>query len=837
MSGLKRHFPGTEKEQSVSVKKRGVGEGVSRRVGSTNFCQWTDEQLKGFLTQRGEDFDESLDRSTLLALAVECEFNTGLAKMPPPAQEQAQAQAEVDPLDAFMAEIDQQVEADIPNASRPEEGMGCDEVADPVADFLEARRTGAVNVAVAMGAGYNSDDDVYATAKAADGGVDMEYDSDDNPIVKKRAIEPLPALDHSEIEYPEFAKDFYDVHREVAKMTDEQLADFLKSHQLKISGYDAPRPVQQFNQCGFGPALMSVIKKQGFAKPTPIQLGGLPAALSGRDILGVAKTGSGKTAAFVLPMIVHIMAQPELSKGEGPVAVIAAPTRELAEQIHKQARIFGKPYGLKITACFGGLRKYDQLKELKLGAEVMVGTPGRIIDLIKMKACNMRRATYLVFDEADRMFDMGFEPQIRSIMGQIRPDRQTMLFSATMPHRVERLARDALTSPVRITVGAIGAANEDIRQSVAILANDTLKYHWLMQRLQRFVDEGDVLIFANKKARVEEVLEKLKAKGYRVDAIHGDLDQHSRMEILKKFREGSTHVLVATDVASRGLDIRSIKTVVNFDAAKDIDGHVHRIGRTGRAGDKDGTAYTLVAPQEVRFAGSLVQSLTAAGQEVPRELHDLAMKDGRFNKNNKRGKGVKSEKRRPQVGGAGLGFSTSQSNPTTTTASRTPPQYQPPSMMFAPASDSSQSHHMPPPPAGPTITPPASNPNPPGAMKKQMQHDDALKSYHQGMFRSQFVKSGVTGGDLSAAPIVVAPKVLSSRPVPPPPTPVTEKPIVSTPQPLLPQRRAVMDPPVVTKTPEFSAAFAAAQAIAARLGSGFPSDSSNASQDGHDRRR
>ncbi|KAL0435986.1 UNVERIFIED_CONTAM: DEAD-box ATP-dependent RNA helicase 24 [Sesamum radiatum] len=275
------------------------------------------------------------------------------------------------------------------------------------------------------------------------------------------------------------------------------------------------------------------------------------------------------------------------------------------------------------------MSKLEQFKELKAGCEIVVATPGRLIDMIKMKALTMLRATYLVLDEADRMFDLGFEPQIRSIVGQIRPDRQTLLFSATMPRKVEKLAREILSDPVRVTVGEVGMANEDITQVVQVIPSDTEKLPWLLEKLPGMIDEGDVLVFASKKATVDEVESQLVQRGFKAAALHGDKDQASRMEILQKFKSGTYHVLIATDVAARGLDIKSIKSVVNFDIAKDMDMHVHRIGRTGRAGDKDGTAYTLITQKEARFAGELVNSLIAAGQNVSTELMDLAMKVGK----------------------------------------------------------------------------------------------------------------------------------------------------------------------------------------------------------------
>lgn len=409
-------------------------------------------------------------------------------------------------------------------------------------------------------------------------------------------------------------------------MSEQDVAEYRKSLAIRVSGFDVPRPIKAFEDSGFSVQLMNAIKKQGYEKPTSIQCQALPIVLSGRDVIGIAKTGSGKTAAFVLPMIVHIMDQPEIGKEEGPIGVICAPTRELAHQIFLEAKKFSKSHGIRVSAVYGGMSKLEQFKELKAGCEIVVATPGRLIDMIKMKALVMLRATYLVLDEADRMFDLGFEPQIRSIVGQIRPDRQTLLFSATMPRKVEKLAREILTDPVRVTVGEVGMANEDITQVVHVIPSDAEKLPWLLEQLPGMIDNGDVLVFASKKATVDEIESQLVQKAFKVAALHGDKDQASRMEILQKFKSGVYHVLIATDVAARGLDIKSIKSVVNFDIARDMDMHVHRIGRTGRAGDKDGTAYTLITQKEARFAGELVNSLIAAGQNVSMELMDLAMK-------------------------------------------------------------------------------------------------------------------------------------------------------------------------------------------------------------------
>ncbi|KAK3415378.1 hypothetical protein EUGRSUZ_H01004 [Eucalyptus grandis] len=563
---------------------------------------------------------------------------------------------EIDPLDAFMEGIHEEMRAAPPPKPKEKaEKYRDDEDDDPMESFLRAKKDVGLTLASdVLHAGYDSDEEVYAAAKAVDAGL-LEYDSDDNPIVlDKKKIEPIPALDHSEIDYEPFTKDFYEEKESISGMSEQDVADYRKSLAIRVSGFDVPRLIKSFDDCGFSPQLMNAIAKQGYEKPTSIQCQALPIVLSGRDIIGIAKTGSGKTAAFVLPMIVHIMDQPELAKEEGPIGVICAPTRELAHQIYLECKKFAKSHGIRVSAVYGGMSKLDQFKELKAGCEIVVATPGRLIDLLKMKALTMLRATYLVLDEADRMFDLGFEPQIRSIVGQIRPDRQTLLFSATMPRKVEKLAREILSDPVRVTVGEVGMANEDITQVVHVIPSDAEKLPWLIEKLPARIDEGDVLVFASKKAAVDDIESQLSQRGFKVAALHGDKDQASRMEILQKFKSGIYHVLIATDVAARGLDIKSIKSVVNFDIARDMDMHVHRIGRTGRAGDKDGVAYTLITQKEARFGGELVNSLIAAGQNVPMELMDLAMKDGRFRSKRDSRKGG-GRKGRGRGGGGGSG--------------------------------------------------------------------------------------------------------------------------------------------------------------------------------------
>uniref|UniRef100_A0A8C6X3Q1 ATP-dependent RNA helicase DDX42 n=1 Tax=Naja naja TaxID=35670 RepID=A0A8C6X3Q1_NAJNA len=480
----------------------------------------------------------------------------------------------------------------------------------------------------------------------------LEYDSDGNPIApSKKIIDPLPPIDHSEIEYPPFEKNFYDEHEEITSLTPQQVVELRHKLNLRVSGAAPPRPGSSFAHFGFDEQLMHQIRKSEYTQPTPIQCQGIPVALSGRDMIGIAKTGSGKTAAFIWPMLIHIMDQKELEPGDGPIAVIVCPTRELCQQIHAECKRFGKAYNLRSVAVYGGGSMWEQAKALQEGAEIVVCTPGRLIDHVKKKATNLQRVTYLVFDEADRMFDMGFEYQVRSIASHVRPERQTLLFSATFRKKIEKLARDILIDPIRVVQGDIGEANEDITQIVEILSSGPNKWNWLTSRLVEFTSSGSVLLFVTKKANAEELANNLKQEGHSLGLLHGDMDQSERNKVISDFKKGTFPVLVATDVAARGLDIPSIKTVINYDVARDIDTHTHRIGRTGRAGEK-GVAYTLLTQKDSNFAGDLVRNLEGANQHVSKELLDLAMQNAWFRKSRfKGGKGKKLN-----IGGGGLGY-------------------------------------------------------------------------------------------------------------------------------------------------------------------------------------
>uniref|UniRef100_A0A5S6QIZ8 RNA helicase n=1 Tax=Trichuris muris TaxID=70415 RepID=A0A5S6QIZ8_TRIMR len=481
---------------------------------------------------------------------------------------------------------------------------------------------------------------------------DLEYDEEGNPLPpKKKYIDPLPPVDHAAIEYEPFGKNFYEEHSDIAALTIEGVKTLRQKLDLKVLGADSPKPVTSFAHFGFDEQLMNVIRRSKFSQPTPIQAQGIPIAMSGRDIVGIAKTGSGKTAAYIWPALYHIMDQRELQQNEGPICLIVVPTRELAIQVYNEARKYGKPYGLRVVCAYGGGSKWEQTKALQEGAEIVVCTPGRMIDLVKAQATNLERVTYLVFDEADRMFDLGFEAQVRSIANHVRPDRQCMMFSATFKKKIERLSRDILSDPIKVIQGEISEANVDIEQHVEVLPVGPAKWLWLTNNLVKFCSVGKVLVFVSQKLHAEELAKNLSGRDFRVCLLHGDLLQHQRNEVIQAFRKDDVPILVATDVAARGLDIPSIKTVVNYDVARDADTHIHRIGRTGRAGEK-GSAYTLVTEKDKEFAGHLVRSLENVNQSVPKALLDLAMQSSWFRKTR-----FKKEKaKRPGIGGFGLGY-------------------------------------------------------------------------------------------------------------------------------------------------------------------------------------
>ncbi|PIA37424.1 hypothetical protein AQUCO_03000183v1 [Aquilegia coerulea] len=322
----------------------------------------------------------------------------------------------------------------------------------------------------------------------------------------------------------------------------------------------APAPIESFADMCLHSSIMKDIAFHEYTRPTSIQAQAMPVALSGKDLLGCAETGSGKTAAFTIPMIQHCLAQPPIRRGDGPLALVLAPTRELAQQIEKEVKAFSRSLeSFRTSIVVGGTNMAEQRSELKAGVNIVVATPGRFIDHLQQGNTSLSRISFVVLDEADRMLDMGFEPQIREVMRNLPKKHQTLLFSATMPVEIEALAQEYLTSPVQVKVGKVSSPTANVSQNLEKVAE-------------------------SEKTRCDEIAEALVAQGLRAVALHGGRSQSEREAALHDFRNGSTDILVATDVASRGLDVTGVAHVVNLDLPKTMEDYVHRIGRTGRAG-------------------------------------------------------------------------------------------------------------------------------------------------------------------------------------------------------------------------------------------------------------
>uniref|UniRef100_A0A7N0RHJ7 RNA helicase n=1 Tax=Kalanchoe fedtschenkoi TaxID=63787 RepID=A0A7N0RHJ7_KALFE len=416
-----------------------------------------------------------------------------------------------------------------------------------------------------------------------------------------------------------FDKNFYVESPAVAAMTEKEVEEYRQRREITVEGPDVPKPVTRFSDAGFPDYVLEEVSKAGFKEPTAIQSQGWPMALKGRDLIGIAETGSGKTLAYLLPAIVHVNAQPFLAPGDGPIVLVLAPTRELAVQIQEEATKFGSSSKLKSTCIYGGVPKGPQVRDLQKGVEIVIATPGRLIDMLESHHTNLRRVTYLVLDEADRMLDMGFEPQMKKIVSQIRPDRQTLYWSATWPKEVEQLARQFLHNPYKVVIGSQDLkANHSIRQYVDIVSENQ-KYNKLVKLLEDIMDGSRILIFMDTKKGCDQITRQLRMDGWPALSIHGDKSQAERDWVLSEFKSGKSPIMTATDVAARGLDVKDVKYVVNYDFPGSLEDYVHRIGRTGRAGAK-GTAYTFFTAANARFAKELISILDEAGQKVSPDL-------------------------------------------------------------------------------------------------------------------------------------------------------------------------------------------------------------------------
>lgn len=497
---------------------------------------------------------------------------------------------DVDPLDAYMKNVQDEVRK-INKFEKPKSKGGLT-IVSGVAKKNTEKKKGELIEQNQDGLEYSSEEE-------------MEDIKDTAANLANKQKKELAKIDHTSVEYASFRKDFYVEVPEIAKLTQEEIDKYRSDLEgIQVKGKGCPKPIKTWAHCGVSKKELEVLKKQSFETPTPIQCQAIPAIMSGRDLIGIAKTGSGKTLAFILPMFRHILDQPELEDGEGPISIILAPTRELCMQIGKDIKKFSKSLNLRAVCVYGGTGISEQIAELKRGAEIIVCTPGRMIDMLAAnsgRVTNLRRVTYVVLDEADRMFDMGFEPQVMRIIDNVRPDRQTVMFSATFPRQMEALARRILKKPIEIIVGGRSIVCKEIEQNIAVLEDDA-KFFKLLELLGQYQEHGSIIVFVDKQENADILLKDLMKASYPCLSLHGGIDQYDRDSTILDFKSGKCKLLIATSVAARGLDVKQIVLVVNYDCPNHYEDYVHRVGRTGRAGRK-GFAWTFLTHEQGRYSG------------------------------------------------------------------------------------------------------------------------------------------------------------------------------------------------------------------------------------------
>jgi ATP-dependent RNA helicase RhlE len=401
-----------------------------------------------------------------------------------------------------------------------------------------------------------------------------------------------------------------------------QVRDRLRTRNRRAAAVSAvptgspPRPAQvasapkaSFDSLGLIPELLRAVHEQGYREPTPIQVQAIPAILQRRDVMGCAQTGTGKTAGFALPLLQLLapFANTSPSPARHPVrALVLAPTRELAAQVEESFRTYGKYLALRSAVVFGGVDIEPQMKQLHAGVEILVATPGRLLDHLHQRSVNLARVEFLVLDEADRMLDMGFLPDIKRILAVLPPQRQNLLFSATFPEEVRRLAKELLRAPLTIEVAPRNAPAELVTHQIYLVP--TPRKRAFLARLVRARNLRQVLVFVRMKRDANRLARQLQHEGLAATAIHSDRTQPERMQALADFKAGRVPILVATDIAARGLDIEELPCVVNYELPHSPEDYVHRIGRTGRAG-LAGEAISLVAPEELRYLEEIERML------------------------------------------------------------------------------------------------------------------------------------------------------------------------------------------------------------------------------------
>lgn len=433
-----------------------------------------------------------------------------------------------------------------------------------------------------------------------------------------------------------------DVHwtkKDLKDMTERDWRIFREDFEIVVKGGRVAHPIRHWKESNLPRKIYDVIKECGYEEPTPIQRQAIPIGLQNRDIIGVAETGSGKTLAFLLPLLVWISSLPKIDRSEdddlGPYALILAPTRELAQQIDEETTKFAKALDIRSALIIGGVSREAQGVHLRTGVEIVIATPGRLIDVLSNRYLVLSRCTYVVLDEADKMIDMGFEPEVQKILEympvtNLKPDteeaedekflgqnlqtkdkfRQTVMFTATMPPTVERLAKTYLRRPAIVYIGAIGRPVDRVKQKVFYISEGA-KRNKLFEILRNENPDPPVIVFVNQKRSADTLARALEEAGYHACALHGGKDQDKRNNAMSNIKTKSKDILVATDVASRGIDIKDVGMVINYDMSKTIEAYTHRIGRTGRAGKK-GEAITFLTKEDSYLFYDLKQVLKAS---------------------------------------------------------------------------------------------------------------------------------------------------------------------------------------------------------------------------------
>ncbi|XP_070415023.1 probable ATP-dependent RNA helicase DDX43 [Equus przewalskii] len=484
---------------------------------------------------------------------------------------------------------------------------------------------------------YNSEPrvDIVALHPSAGRGVraNVSVVTEDQPLIDWDQIreEGLKWEKKKWADLPLIKKNFYMESETTSSMSQMQVDNWRKENYNimcdDLKGGEKrpiPNPTCQFEdafQCY--PEVMENIQKAGFQKPTPIQSQAWPIVLQGIDLIGVAQTGTGKTLSYLIPGFIHLDSQPiAREKRNGPGMLVLTPTRELALQVEAECSKYSYK-GLKSVCIYGGGDRNGQIQDLTKGVDIIIATPGRLNDLQMNNFVNLKSVTYLVLDEADKMLDMGFEPQIMKILLDVRPDRQTVMTSATWPYSVRRLAQSYLKEPMIVYVGTLDlVAVSTVKQNIIVTTEEEKRSH-IQTFLESMSPKDKVIVFVSRKAVADHLSSDLILQHISVESLHGNREQSDRERALENFKTGKVRILIATDLASRGLDVHDVTHVYNYDFPRNIEEYVHRVGRTGRAG-RTGVSITLLTRNDWRVANELINILERANQSIPEDLVSMA---------------------------------------------------------------------------------------------------------------------------------------------------------------------------------------------------------------------